>query len=144
MSAPIRTIALGDIAHTIALAGWRVDEIDVDLVAGRLLVRLFRSDGRFVELAADHHGRARLDRFQRERVIERCFGDGPEREGFRDQFLGRTRFEGPRSGLRGLCAYVGGNPAPGFLELPPAAVRHAFRRLLWDRQVAPLLEETER
>ena len=104
------------------LAGWEVRNLDIDLVAGRLVVELHRYDGRWVYLAGRADGGAQLERWERRAVVRRYRG-GPECDGFEDQFLGRVRTEGIRSGLRSLSTYIADNPCPGRAQLTAPDVR---------------------
>ena len=115
-------------ALSIALArcGWEVRALDIDLVAGRLVAQLHRYDGRWLHVAADDLGRASVERWHRTAIVRRCYGVGPQTDGWDDQFLGRTRCEGPRAAMRALCAYVADNPSPGFARLEAPEVRAAF------------------
>jgi hypothetical protein len=123
----------GDVARddlkalSIALArcGWEIRVLDIDLVAGRLVAQLHRYDGRWLHVAADDIGRASVERWHRSAVVTRYRG-GPQCDGHEDQFLGRTRCEGPRQAMRVLCAYVADNPAPGFAQLSAPEVRTVF------------------
>ena len=125
--------SVGDATRALACGlqriGWEIREVDIDTVAGRAVVRLHRFDGRWLHLAADDIGRASLERWQRDAIVYRYRG-GPQCDGHEDRFLGRSRHEGLRSGLRSLCTYIADNPAPGFPSLTSADVR---------RLVAPLL-----
>lgn len=110
--------------------GWEIREIDLDLVAGRAIVRVHRFDGRWLRLSATESG-AVLERWHRDEVVERTYnGGGVQIDTHRDRFLGRTRAEGPRSALRALCTYLADNPAPGFPALAPPEARALFRPLM--------------
>ena len=109
--------------------GWDLRNLDIDLVAGRAVVELHRFDGRWVYLDARVDGSTSIERWQRRQVVTRYRG-GPECDGFEDQFLGRTKAEGPRSGLRVLCNYLADNPMPGFPQLSAVDARGLFRLAL--------------
>lgn len=118
---------------TLRLVGWGPRNIDIDLASGRVVVELHRDDGRWVLLSADSLGRVCMERHQRRVALGRHssrLGRIPLSPQVEDVFLGRQRFNGFRSGLRSLCAYVAQNPAPGKPELPPNAVRTALAPLL--------------
>lgn len=118
-----------ELAATLTRAGWEVRTLDLDLVSGRAVVELHRADGRWLYLAADALGRASVERWHREAIVTRYRG-GPECDGHRDQFLGRTRFDGARSALRHLSTYVADNPTPGRDRLDVGDVRGALAPLM--------------
>lgn len=122
---------LTDLVAGLQRCGWEIREFDLDLVAGRAIVRVHRFDGRWLRLSATDSG-AVIDRWQRDAVVERTYnGSGVQIDTHRDRFLGRTRYtDGPRSALRGLCAYIADNPNPGFPALAPPDVRGLFRPLM--------------
>lgn len=113
---------MGALGATLRRVGWEVRELDLDLHAGRLTVEAHRDDGRWLRLTADPLGRVHLERWHR-RIVLRGVPQSPHVD---DQFLGRQRCEGSRSGLRRLCGYVAANPAPGREALPAPAVRRAL------------------
>ena len=123
------TDAAKALAYGLHVAGWEVRAIDVDLVAGRLVVELHRYDGRWVYLAARADGGASIERWHRRTVVTRYRG-GPECDGFEDQFLGRSRACGIRSGLRSLSNYIADNPCPGRPVLTVSDVRALIAPLL--------------
>ena len=118
----LATDAAKALAVGLHLVGWEVRQVDVDLVAGRLVVELHRYDGRWVYLAAHANGSTTIERWHRRAVVTRYRG-GPECDGFEDQCLGRTRCEGPRAGLRSLSNYIADNPCPGRAQLTASDVR---------------------
>ncbi|MCW2240745.1 hypothetical protein [Azospirillum canadense] len=95
-------------------AGWEVEYIDLDLTGeqSKADIKVVRADGLWLLARVDHLGRASVERFKRD-----CFlGQTPNTEGRRppspqvnDQFLGRSHYEGARSMLRGLTAYIADN-----------------------------------
>lgn len=125
--------AMIQLAAGLQAAGFEIREMDLDLVAGRAVVRVHRFDGRWLYLVATAGG-ASIERWHRDAVVTRYRG-GPECDGHRDQFLGRTRYEGARSALRALTTYLSDNPAPGFPRIEAAQVRALF---------APLMQADER
>lgn len=121
------------LAAVLQSAGWEPRNLDIDLVEGRLGVELHRADGRWVWLHADAHGRVHLERWHRTTTIgtrATDVGRIAQSTQLSDDFIGRVRCEGLRSGLRRLCAYVADNPAPGFPALPAPAIRAALAPLL--------------
>lgn len=132
------------LSSVLHLAGWELRDIDLDLISGRARVELHRYDGRRVLLSTDAIGRTSLERSHRTIALGRhssTRGRIPLSPQIEDEFLGRQRCEGPRSGLRALCSYVATNPAPGRQELPPSAVRAAFAPLMGAPARAALREE---
>lgn len=128
-SAPPARDDLRALAVVLARGGWEIRDLDLDLVAGRAMIELHRADGRWLYLSADSLGRASVERWHRAAVVTRYRG-GPECDGHRDQFLGRTRFEGPRAALRHLSRYVADNPAPGRAGIEVGDVRGALAPLM--------------
>lgn len=120
------------LARELQRCGWEIREADLDLVAGRATLRLHRFDGRWLRLSGTDSGTAAIERWHREDVIERTYnGSGVQIGAHRDQFLGRTRYQGgPRAALRGLCTYLAENPAPGFPSLAASEARNLFRPLM--------------
>lgn len=112
------------VTMTFERIGWEIRSVDIDLSTGKAVARLFRFDGRWLYLSADASGRAVIERWQREKVVE-CGSPS-----IRDRFLGRTSCAGARSALRSLCDYVAENPAPGLDALPVGSVRDAVRLLM--------------
>lgn len=47
-----------------------------------------------------------------------------------DRFIGRTRSEGVRSGLRSLATYIADNPREGFPGIGVGEVRGFFREVI--------------
>ena len=109
--------------------GWEARNIEIDLVVGRVKVELHRFDGRWLYLVADAEGCAQIERWHRRAIVTRYRG-GPECDGFEDQFLGRTRCEGPRAALRSLASYVAENPCPGRLAIGAEDVRNLLRLVM--------------
>ena len=123
----VRALAAG-----LQSIGWEVRTLDVDHVAGRFVLEVHRFDGRWLYLTGDDIGRVNLERWHRDPVVRRAFGapNGAQFDSHEDRFLGRTRPEGVRSGLRSLASYVADNPAPGFPALPAGSVRALLAPLL--------------
>lgn len=110
----VRPRAVDALMRTMHRAGWALDWVDLDLTgsAPRLEIRATRYDGRWVRAYVDQLGRATLERFQRKRGL----GMAKNQKGRRplvplvdDHFMGRQRYEGGRSMMRGLCAYLTDN-----------------------------------
>ena len=92
-------------------AGWEIEYIDLDLTGNqpKADIRVKRDDGRWLLARVDALGRASVERFQRERTLgmsANTKGRRPLSPQVNDEFLGRSRFEGARSMLRGLTAYL--------------------------------------
>ncbi len=111
----VRPRAADALLRTMDRAGWALDWVDLDLTgssAPRLEIRATRYDGLWVRAYVDQLGRATLESFQRERGL----GMAKNQRGRRplvplvdDHFMGRQRYEGGRSMMRGLCAYMTDN-----------------------------------
>lgn len=110
----VRPRAADALLRTMDRSGWVLDWVDLDLTgsAPKLEIRATRYDGLWVRAYVDQLGRATLERFQRERGI----GMAKNQKGRRpmvplidDHFMGRQRYEGGRSMMRGLCAYLTDN-----------------------------------
>ena len=102
--------------RTMDRAGWALDWVDLDLTgsAPRLEIRATRYDGLWVRAHIDQLGRATLERFQRERSLgvprnKKAGARMPMVPLIDDHFMGRQRYEGGRSMMRGLCAYLTDN-----------------------------------
>jgi len=101
------------LGNVMRRAGWEIDYIDLDLTAEqpKADVRINRGDGRFIIAKVDAQGRATMETFQRTRSL----GIDPKNKQARlapqidDQFLGRQKFEGARSMLRGMVNYLTDN-----------------------------------
>lgn len=95
-------------------AGWEVEYIDIDLTAEKpkATIRVNRDDGRFLIAKVDALGRANFETFQRERSLgmnASTKGKRPLTPLVDDIFIGRQRFEGARSMLRGMTNYLADN-----------------------------------
>ena len=115
--------------QTLECHGWDIRTVEIDLIANRAIVEIHRFDGRWIHLAGSPDRPVNLERWHRTPTVYRYRG-GPQCDGFNDQFLGRTRPEGLRSGLRSLCTYLADNPAPGFPALDTHEVRRLFATVL--------------
>jgi hypothetical protein len=102
------------LASVMRAAGWEVEFIDLDLTGDqpKANIKVVRADGRWLLARVDHLGRASIERFHRERFLDRApntKGRVPLSPQVNDQFLGRSHFEGARSMLRHLTAYIADN-----------------------------------
>lgn len=105
------TSAAARLALTMRSAGWEIEYIDLDLTGNqpKADIRIKRNDGRWLLARVDELGRASMDRFHREHTLgmsANTKGRRPLSPQINDEFLGRSRFEGARSMLRGLTAYL--------------------------------------
>ena len=98
----------------LASAGWEIVAVEIDLHAGRAVMEIRRADGRWLYLAADRHGHASVERWQRAGATMRTSRRAASFDGVADTFLGRDRCEGPREALRMVAHYLANNPAPGY------------------------------
>lgn len=94
-------------------AGWEIDYIDLDLTGDqpKADIRVNRGDGRFVIAKVDGQGRAMFETFQRDRNLRMDPKNPQSRMAphLDDTFLGRQKFEGARSMLRGMVTYLADN-----------------------------------
>lgn len=106
--------ALVKCQQTMALAGWEIDFVDIDLTGQNptVEVKVVRNDGRWLWARVDSIGRCTTETFQRERHL----GMAPNQRGRRplvplvdDVFLGRSSHEGARSMLRYMTNYLTDN-----------------------------------
>lgn len=131
-----RNVALSPAIQSAVVAtferiGWEIREVNINLATGKAIVRLFRSDGRWLYLSASADSTATIERWHRDRLDQRGMGGiGPMFHGMDDRFLGRTRCVHARHALRALADYVAENPAPGREALPATAIRNAVRMLI--------------
>lgn len=126
-----KTIAL---RAGLALMGWEVETVEIDMAAERAVLVLKRYDGRWLHVAGTKD-RATVERWQRRMVMARDFDLVRPRtnlasERAEETFLGRDRTPRVRSALRLACTYVADNPAPGRQALPVAAVRALLAPLM--------------
>lgn len=103
--------ALVKCQQTMAMAGWEIDFVDIDLTGQNptVEVKVVRNDGRWLWARVDSIGRCTTETFQRERHL----GMAPNQRGRRplvplvdDVFLGRSSHEGARSMLRSMTNYL--------------------------------------
>jgi len=103
-----------EVQHVLAMAGWEIDFLDVDLTAAKptATLRCTRADGRWIYARIDEYGRCSLDRFHRDRQLGMSYdtnGRRPLSPQIEDRFLGRTTTQGPRSLLRVALNYISDN-----------------------------------
>ena len=107
-----QTIAQLTLQRVLALAGWTIDFIDLDMTTptAKVDIRMHRADGRWLWARVDSAGRCSIEMFQRERHLSRPVGAGkgrfPLTHQIDDVFLGRIKPEGPRAMLRCVTSYV--------------------------------------
>lgn len=102
--------------RALALSGWRIREVSINLHTGFARLTFLRNDGatgRLVTVLRSARG-ARVVAVREVGALKpgmyRDFWD------FSDStVLGRETYQGLRSALRGVAAYVGDNPAAGCL-----------------------------
>ena len=110
----ISTTAVDRLASVMRAAGWEVEFADLDLSGdqARADIKVVRDDGRWLLARVDHLGRASITRYHRASFLGRTpsnKGRIPLSPQIDDQFLGRSNFEGARSMLRSLTAYIADN-----------------------------------
>jgi len=122
----LTTTAQRTLVHTLERLGWSLTSAEVDLVTNTARIELRRVDGLLVTLDA-RNGTVSITR-ERVRVeVKRMGRDRYRAEVLRTDFLGRTRHEGIRSGLRALANYVEDNATTA---APRFTARPAFAALL--------------
>ena len=124
----LTTTAQRTLVHTLERLGWSLTSAEVDLVTNAARIELRRVDGLLVTLDA-RYGTVSITR-ERVRVeVKRMgrIGDRYRAGALRTDFLGRTRHEGIRSGLRALANYVEDNATTA---APRFTARPAFAALL--------------
>ena len=102
------------LASVMRAAGWEVEFADLDLTGDQVRadIKVVRNDGRWLLARVDHLGRASITRYHRTNFLGRTpssKGRIPLSPQIDDQYLGRSRFEGARSMLRSLTAYIADN-----------------------------------
>lgn len=118
-AAPINAVAprsgdsIAKLGRVMQAAGWEIDYVDLDLTGEKpkAEIKVHRGDGRWLWAKVDTQGRASFETFQRESGLGRQKGLKagasaplvPQRD---DTFLGRQKFEGARSMLRGMTNYL--------------------------------------
>jgi hypothetical protein len=98
----------------MALAGWEIAHIDLDLTGERpkAEIKLERCDGRWLLARVDILGRACFETFQRERTLgmtSSTKGRRPLSPQVDDIFLGRQTCLGARHMLKAMTAYIADN-----------------------------------
>lgn len=106
--------AVSRLASVMRSAGWEVEYADLDLSGDQVRadIKVVRDDGRWLLARVDHLGRASITRYHRTSFLGRTpssKGRIPLSPQMDDQFLGRSNFEGARSMLRSLTAYIADN-----------------------------------
>lgn len=103
------------LSHSLHGWGWECLQADLDLVAGKARIVLRSYTGRVVTLDADGLGRVSITREQAESttVLVGRRGDRFRAERETHVFLGRARYDGIPSALRGLADYVADNAGIG-------------------------------
>jgi hypothetical protein len=112
----VKPRSVNSLLRTMNRAGWTLDWVDLDLTgrAPILEIRATRHDGLWAHAYVDQLGRATLERFKRERSSgmprnKKAGARMPTVPLSTDYFMGRQRYEGGRSMMRGLCAYLTDN-----------------------------------
>ena len=111
---PVKGEAMLTLQRTMALAGWEVDYVDLDLTGGapKAEIKVRRHDGHWLWARVDQLGRCTLETFQRETSLgeSACYGKrAPRCYRHEDHFLGRRRPEGARAMLRLMTDYIADN-----------------------------------
>lgn len=119
------------LAVTLERAGWTILNLEMNLSAGVAKIDLRGFNNRLVTFYADGHNRASLtvDIAGCETVAVGRRGDRARVERLTTALLSRQRFEGARSGLRGLCNYLADN-APISGRLTTGDIRKAIVSLM--------------
>ena len=114
LEATFMPLAIARCRRVMALAGWEIEYADMDLTGQRPTaeIKVQRDDGLWLWARVDALGRCTTETFQRERSL----GMAQNQRGRRpmvplvdDVFLGRKRYEGPRSMLREMTKYIADN-----------------------------------
>ena len=111
-------------ARFVERTGWEIQNVEVDVGAGRLRIEAERFDGRLMV----------LDVTPRSGVLETSVVDVERAPGRRiaddvtTHLLSRTRIPAGayRAALRILCTRLADNPPPGFPMLPAEEIRRAL------------------
>jgi len=95
-------------------AGWEINSIDIDLTGQKPIaeIKLRRYDNRLLWARIDVYGDCMIETFQRESRLgmdPRNKGRHPQVTLIDDVFLGRQRYEGARSMMRGMTNYLSDN-----------------------------------
>jgi hypothetical protein len=120
--------AIGKVAEmstlqmTMAMAGWTVDFVDIDLTQSTpmALIRCHRDDGLWFSARVDSLGRCSFETFQRNAWLGKpnnTKGRWPQSPQSDDQFLGRSRPADPQALLSHVASYIVDN-AIGPAEVP--------------------------
>jgi hypothetical protein len=125
---PIATASMSQVAdmaclqQTLALAGWTVDFVDIDLTGSSpmALAKCHRDDGRWFSARIDSLGRCSFETFQRLTWMgkpDNTKGRWPQSLQAEDEFLGRSKAANPRELVDQMAAYIVDN-ASGAANLP--------------------------
>lgn len=127
----IQRFQLAALSSTLEAHGFDLQTVDIDLHRGVVVIQIHRFDGRWWWLHADARGTV-LESWQRTVTLGRHPSSKPGvplSPQINDTFLGRSRCEGFRSGLRTLASRLADNPAPGRPVLTTASARLAMRAI---------------
>lgn len=128
---------MGDVIRSQALVsvleahGFELQAMNIDAHRGVMTIQIHRFDGRWWWLHADERG-AVLESWHRVESLGRHSSSKPGvplSPQINDTFLGRSRREGFRSGLRALANRLADNPAPGRPALTAESARRAMRAI---------------
>lgn len=114
------------LASALGSIGWELRRLDIDASTGEAVITV-RHHALLVTLYADRLGRASVERenlVTRTELVGRR-GDRFPAECLGTEFVGRQRFEGVRSAMRGLADYIADNS-----NVPRIEARAWFRPLL--------------
>lgn len=100
--------------QTMAMAGWYVDFLDMDLTAAQpsVVMKCHRADGRWLWAKVDTLGRCSLETFQRKSYLgkpQNSKGRWPLSPQVDDLFLGRVHPAGPHALMREITNYIADN-----------------------------------
>ena len=109
-----QSLAVSRLSRVMALAGWEISYIDLDLTRDRAQaeIKVVRDDGRWLWARVDRIGRSSMEAFQREKWLgmsANTKGRRPLSPQVDDVFLGRQAFAEPLAMLGGLTAYLADN-----------------------------------
>lgn len=108
---PIRCLQLG-----LERIGWTIENAEIDLVNETARIELRRGDLHVTFDARNGRASSTRERVYTETQLVGRRGDRFRAEVLRTRFVGRTRHEGARSGLRWLCGYIADNAVRPILD----------------------------